>query len=147
NNPVVFFSKTYFTAGLKSIAKTVIKGLNGNEDAENRVMSLQTGFGGGKTHTLISLFHLCKWGKNSIKSNYVSELLNYTGAPEFDSANIAVFTNTTNDAANGRTTKDGIFIQTIWGELAYQLGGAAAYELVKKNDEQLIAPAGIFKKV
>jgi hypothetical protein len=147
NNPVVFFSKTFFTAGLKSIAKTVIKGLNGKEDAENRVISLQTGFGGGKTHTLISLYHICKWGKQSIKSTYVADLLKYTGSPEFETANIAVFTNTTNDAANGRTTKEGFLIQTIWGELAYQLGGVAAYDIIKKNDEQLIAPAGLFKKV
>ena len=147
NNPVVFFSKTFFTAGLKSIAKTVIKGLNGQEDAENRVMSLQTGFGGGKTHTLISLFHICKWGRQSMNSAYVSELLKYTGVPEFESANIAVFTNKTNDVANGRLTGDGILINTLWGELAYQLGGAEAYEIVRKNDEQLISPAGIFKKV
>lgn len=147
SNPVMFFSKTYFTAGLKSIAKTVIKGLNGNEDAENRVISLQTGFGGGKTHTLISLYHICKWGRNSVSSRYVEDLLAYTGIPEFDSAHIAVFTNATNDVANGRITSDGIHIQTIWGELAYQLGGADAYEIVRKNDEQLVAPAGLFKKV
>lgn len=147
NNAGVFFSKTYFTAGLKSIAKTVIKGLNGKEDAENRVISLQTGFGGGKTHTLISLFHLCKAGTKGAQSAYVRELIDYTGLPEFETANIAVFTNTTNDPANGRTTADGIIIQTIWGEIAYQLGGAAAYDLVRKNDEQQIAPAGIFKKV
>jgi hypothetical protein len=147
NNPVVFFSKTYFTAGLKNIAKTVIKGLNGKEDAENRVISLQTGFGGGKTHTLISLYHLCKWGKNAANSADTQELIRYTGAPEFDTSNIAVFTNTTNDPANGRITSDGIHIHTIWGELAYQLGGIDAYELLRKNDEQLIAPAGIFKKV
>lgn len=147
NNPGVFFSKTYFTAGLKSIAKTVIKGLNGKEDAENRVMSLQTNFGGGKTHSLISLFHICKAGKKAVQFGALKELLGYTGVPEFDSAHIAVFTNTTNDAANGRTTPDGIFIQTIWGELAYQLGGTKGYQLVKKNDEQLIAPAGIFKQV
>lgn len=147
SNPGVFFSKTYFTAGLKNVAKTVLKGLNGKEDAENRVISLQTGFGGGKTHTLISLYHLSKWGKNAIKSNYTKDLLTYTGNPEFDSANIAVFTNTTNDPANGRQTEDGVHIQTIWGELAYQLGGKAAYELVRNNDEQLIAPAGIFKQV
>ncbi len=65
SNPGVFFSKTFFTAGLKNVAKTVLKGLNGKEDAENRVISLQTGFGGGKTHTLISLYHLSKWGKNA----------------------------------------------------------------------------------
>ncbi|MEP0714232.1 MAG: DUF499 domain-containing protein [Algoriphagus sp.] len=147
SNPGVFFSKTFFTAGLKNVAKTVLKGLNGKEDAENRVISLQTGFGGGKTHTLISLYHLSKWGKNAINSNYTKELLSYTGAPEFDSANIAVFTNTTNDAANGRLAEEGIHIQTIWGELAYQLGGKAAYEIIRKNDEGLIAPAGLFKQV
>lgn len=147
NNPVVFFSKTYFTAGLKNVARTVLRGLNGKEDAENRVISLQTGFGGGKTHTLISLYHICKWGKQATKSQYAQELLSHTGDPEFETAKIGVFTNTTNDPANGRTTPDGITIQTIWGELAYQLGGKDAYEIVRKNDEQLISPAGLFKKV
>jgi Protein of unknown function (DUF499)/Swt1-like HEPN len=147
NNPTVFFSKTFFTAGLKNVAKTVISGLNGVEDAENRVISLQTGFGGGKTHTLISLYHICKGGKNVANSADTKELFAYTGVPNFDTANIAVFTNTTTDAATGRTTADGIHIQTIWGELAYQLGGAKAYDIVRKNDEQLIAPAGLFKKV
>ena len=146
-DPNTFFSKTYFTAGLKSVAKTVIKGLNGNEEAENRVISLQTGFGGGKTHTLISIYHYCKWGKNAANSPHTKELIEYTGVPKFDNAKIAVFTNTTNDVANGRMTDDGILIQTIWGEIAYQLGGKDGYEIVRKNDEQLIAPAGIFKKV
>lgn len=146
-DPNTFFSKTYFTAGLKSVAKTVIKGLNGNEDAENRVISLQTGFGGGKTHTLISIYHLCNWGKNASNSPFTKDLLSYTGNPEFEKANIAVFTNTTNDVANGRMTEDGILIQTVWGEIAYQLGGKEGYEIVRKNDEQLIAPAGIFRKV
>lgn len=147
SNPAVFFSKTYFTAGLKNVARTVIKGLNGNEDAENRVISLQTGFGGGKTHTLISLFHLCSWGRNATQSAFTADLLAYTGIPDFEKASIAVFTNTTNDPANGRVTHEGLHIQTIWGELAYQLGGQSAYDIVRKNDEQLIAPGGLFKKV
>ena len=147
SNPGMFFSKTFFTAGLRNVAKTVLKGLNGNEDADNRVISLQTGFGGGKTHTLISLYHLAKWGKNAIHSGYTRDLLSFTGDPEFESAQIAVFTNTTNDPANGRKTLEGITIQTIWGELAYQLGGREAYEIVRKNDEGLIAPAGRFRQV
>lgn len=146
-NPVVFFSKTYFTVGLKNLARTVIKGLNGNEDAENRVISLQTGFGGGKTHSLISLYHLCKWGRKANQSDHVSALLEYSGQPGFETTSIAVFTNRTNDPANGRMTHDGVHIQTIWGELAYQLGGKTAYEIVRKNDEQLIAPAGLFHKI
>jgi len=145
-DPNSFFSKTYFTAGLKSVAKTVIKGLNGNEDAENRVISLQTGFGGGKTHTLISIYHLCNLGKKTADSSFTKELLDYTGVPEFDKANIAVFTNTTNDPAQGRNVGD-FTIRTIWGEIAYQIGGVDAYNIVKENDEKLSAPKGIFKKV
>lgn len=145
-SPEMFFQKTYFTAGLKNIAKRVVQGLNGGQDADNRVISLQTGFGGGKTHTLISLFHLAKWGKKATNSEYTKELLQTTGEPKFDTAHIAVFTNTTNDPAQGRKV-DGITIKTLWGELAYQLGGAAAYELVRVNDEKQIAPKGLFKKV
>jgi Protein of unknown function (DUF499) len=146
NSPDMFFQKTFFTTGLKNIAKRVILGLNGGQDADNRVISLQTGFGGGKTHTLISLFHLAKWGKKAIKSEYTKELLATTGEPKFDTANIAVFTNTTNDPAQGRKV-DGLTIKTIWGEIAYQLGGKAAYEIIRVNDEKQIAPKGLFKAV
>ncbi len=146
NSPEMFFSKTYFTAGLKNIARRMVQGLNGGQDADNRVISLQTGFGGGKTHTLISLYHLAKWGKKATQSEHTNELLATTGEPKFDSAHIAVFTNTTNDPAQGRNV-DGINIKTIWGELAYQLGGKSAYEIVRVNDEKLIAPKGLFKKV
>src|SRR5687768_3128493 len=82
-SPEIFFQKTYLTDGLKNIAKRVVLGLNGRQDSENRVISLQTGFGGGKTHTLISLFHLARWGKKAIKSEYTKELLAATGEPKF----------------------------------------------------------------
>lgn len=147
NNPVMFFTKTYFTSGIKSIAKTVINGLNGLEEADNRVISLQTGFGGGKTHALISLYHICKSGKNVEKITAAQPLLAYTGLPKFEKANISVFTNTTNDPANGRTVENGIHIRTLWGELAYQLGGKKGYEIIRNNDEQRIAPGGTFKQV
>ncbi len=145
-SPEMFFQKTFFTAALKNIAKRVVHGLNGGQDADNRVISLQTGFGGGKTHTLISLYHLAKWGKTATKSENTKELIAFTGAPKFDTAHIAVFTNTTNDPAQGRKV-NGITIQTIWGELAYQLGGKEAYEIIRVNDEKRIAPKGLFKKV
>src|SRR5690606_4044102 len=56
-------------------------------------------------------------------------------------------TNTTNDPANRRQVADDLTINTIWGDIAYQLGGRECYEIVRKNDEQLIAPGGVFKKV
>ena len=144
---VTFFDKTYFTLGLKTVARRVIKGLNGEEDAENRVISLQTGFGGGKTHTLISLYHLAAWGKNVQQSAAAQNLLKFTGIPNFEKANIAVFTNTTNDPTQGRPTEFGLTIRTLWGELAFQLGGPQAYEMIRANDENRTAPKGLFKKV
>lgn len=145
-NASLFFSKTFFTQGLRTVARRVIKGLNGEEDAENRVISLQTGFGGGKTHILISLFHLAKSGRKA-SDTLIKDLFASTALPAFDQANIAVFTNTTNDPTQGRTTSAGIRIRTMWGELAYQLGGKDAYEIIRANDESRTAPAGLFKKV
>jgi len=145
-NPVVFFSKTYFTEGLKTVAKRMISGLNGGEEAENRVISLQTGFGGGKTHTLISLYHLAKAGKDKINSGIIEELYHRIGYPKFEQANVAVFTNTTNDPVQGRQI-EGLHLHTLWGELAWQLGGKEAYEIIKENDQQKTAPKGLFIKV
>lgn len=149
-NASLFFEKTFPTQGLRAVARRVIKGLNGEEDSENRVISLQTGFGGGKTHILISLYHLAKTGSKGIASNLIKDLLESTAIPKFESANVAVFTNTTNDPAQGRTATDGTHIRTIWGELAYQLGGTKSketYELIRANDETRTSPAGTFKKV
>lgn len=146
-NPSVFFSKTYFTAGLKNVAKRVIKGLNGDEDSENRVISLQTGFGGGKTHTLITLYHIAKTGKRIGNLVNTQGLFDYIGIPDFESASIAIFTNSTNDPTQGRKVNEGFNIRTIWGELAYQLAGQEGYEVIRPNDENRTAPKGLFKEV
>ena len=62
-DPKLFFAKTYVTDGLRDISNRVVQALNG-EESENRVISLQTGFGGGKTHSLISLYHIAKSGSS-----------------------------------------------------------------------------------
>ncbi len=141
NNQSMFFDKTFFTEGLTNISNRVVKGLNGNEDGENRVISLQTGFGGGKTHTLISLYHLAKAGKDISANAKVNEKLSVK--PKYEKVNIAVFTNKTNDPTQGREI-DGLHIKTIWGELAYQLGGKKLYEKIRPNDEARTAPKGLF---
>ncbi|WP_375446101.1 DUF499 domain-containing protein [uncultured Fibrella sp.] len=146
-NALLFFEKTYPTAGLRTVAGRVINGLNGGQSADNRVISLQTGFGGGKTHTLISLYHLAKMGNKAATYQATQALLEKLSVPTFESANIAVFTNTTNDPTQGRKVESDITLHTIWGELAYQLGGRAGYELIRENDEKRVAPKGLFKQV
>lgn len=147
SNPTMFFEKTYVTAGLRDIANRVIRALNG-EESENRVVSLQTGFGGGKTHTLISLFHIANAGRSLLNSAYTANLLQEGVTPNFDNAKVAVFTNNTTDVVQGRTTDEGITIYTLWGELAYQLGGVEGYNKVRANDENRTAPtSSIFKPI
>lgn len=146
-NAALFFDKTFPTAGLRTVAQRVIRGLNGGQEAENRVMSLQTGFGGGKTHTLIALYHLARMGKRALGFESSRAFLAQIVEPTFDRAAIAVFTNTTNDPTQGRITDDGLTIRTLWGEIAYQLGGRAAYELIRLNDESRSAPKGRFREI
>jgi hypothetical protein len=147
SNPTMFFEKTFITVGLRDIANRVVRALNG-EETENRVVSLQTGFGGGKTHTLISLYHIAKAGRSLLNSAYTGNILQEGVVPNFDNANVAVFTNNTTDVTQGRITLEGITIYTLWGELAYQLGGMNAYNKIRANDESRTAPtSSIFKPI
>jgi len=64
-NPEIFFEKTYLTQGIKNlldVAKKRLKGLGGDP-----IIQLQTPFGGGKTHSLIALYHKSKeWKANVV---------------------------------------------------------------------------------
>jgi len=57
-DPDLFFKKTYMTNGLRNILEVARKRLSGN--IGDSVIQLQTPFGGGKTHTLIALYHKAK---------------------------------------------------------------------------------------
>jgi len=63
-SPEVFFRKTYLTVGMKNLLDVVKKRLDGR--GGNPVIQLQTPFGGGKTHSLIALFHKAKEWKANI---------------------------------------------------------------------------------
>src|SRR3972149_5552278 len=54
----LFFKKTFMTKGLENLLKLVEKRVNGR--GGDSVIQLQTPFGGGKTHSLIALFHKAK---------------------------------------------------------------------------------------
>ena len=147
-NPGLFFEKTYPTAALKALIQRVAEGLSGG-DSENRVISLQTGFGGGKTHSLISLYHVSRMPASARKQSSVSSFLVTPDGkfPDFEQAKVAVFTNTTNDPTQGRTTDDGVHIHTLWGEISYQLGGISLYEKIRENDISRVSPKGLFKGI
>lgn len=60
-----FFKKTYLTYNLKAILDSVKARLDGKGGGHFR--SITTPFGGGKTHTLIALYHKCvQWGTKPV---------------------------------------------------------------------------------
>ncbi len=60
---------------------------------------------------------------------------------------VAVFSNQTCDATQGRRTPEGVTTRTLWGELALQLGGVELYKLIEANDQQRAVPQGLFVEV
>ncbi len=115
-----FFQKTYLTKGLKNLVENVLSRLSGGKG--DPVIQLQTPFGGGKTHALLSLYHIIKHRKDIEHLPSISEL------PKAKNAKVAVFVGTHADAVSGKTP---------WGEVAEQLG---KYEIIKEHDKKRIAP-------
>ena len=54
-DPTQFFQKTYQTDGIKNLLSIIERRLNGR--GGDPVIQIQTPFGGGKTHTLIAMYH------------------------------------------------------------------------------------------
>ena len=55
--PVQFFARTYLTEGLRDLIDRAVRRLAGDQNA-SPVINLQTNFGGGKTHSMLALWHL-----------------------------------------------------------------------------------------
>ena len=55
-DPRAFFARTYLTDGLRTLLVGAVRRLSGQ--GGDPVIELQTNFGGGKTHSLIALYHL-----------------------------------------------------------------------------------------
>lgn len=123
----VFFNKTYLTAGLGNLLKDILMRVSGKSTADS-VIQLQTPFGGGKTHTLVALYHLFK-NREKIKNlDVVKNLLKECELKEIPKVNIIVFVGIQEDVLAKRTP---------WGEIAYQLG---EYDLIAEHDKKKIAP-------
>jgi predicted AAA+ superfamily ATPase len=100
------------------------------------VFRLDTSFGGGKTHGLIALVHTAG-GMKGVSN--ISEFLDPALVPT-RTVCVAAFDGEIADPANGRPMGEGIRAHTPWGEIAYQLARNAGYEIVRRSDEQRIAP-------
>ncbi len=135
--PLEFFRRTYLTEGLLALLVTGIKRLTAQ--GGDPVVQLQTSFGGGKTHSMLALYHL-SGGKIRLSDfpggERIAGQIDHADLPE---ANIAVLVGTALDPAKPRAYPDAT-VRTLWGELAYQLGGAPGYQLVAQADEKGVSP-------
>lgn len=134
-DPNIFFSHTYVTDGLKTLANEALGRLTGVTPTSSPVIRLETSFGGGKTHNLIALYHLARGNVSPalVKGWLEPNLLPATPV------NMACIVGSDMDPSNGMKHHD-VTTFTIWGELAYQLGGLEAYEKVKNSDIDKISP-------
>ena len=130
-----FFGASYLTSGLRSLLKDVFGRLTGAQG--NRVLKLLTPFGGGKSHTLAALLH----GARSRTA--LDALPEAAGLPRPEGVRVAVVDGQFFDATNGkRVPKEDFTARTIWGWIAWALGGREGYDIVRKQDEARVAPGG-----
>lgn len=138
-DPALFFQRTFITEGMRLLLDSVVKRLAGK--GGDPVIQLQTAFGGGKTHTLLAVYHLAKGKLPASHLQGISPILNAAGILELPKANIAVLDGVDLlDLASKPRQRGNLTVKTIWGELAWQLGGEEGFAMVKEADENGTAP-------
>ena len=117
-DPAQFFSRTCFTRALREHSGMVLRRLAGDTANTAPVLTLVTQFGGGKTHTLTSLYHIANAGSKAFDLPGVGDLLREAGLTQMRSARVGVFVGNAWDPADGR--------ETPWIDLARQIALADA---------------------
>ncbi len=145
-DPGEFFRRTYLTEGLiRLLSQAWARLASAGGDP---VVELQTNFGGGKTHSMLALYHLFG-GQISPQDvpgleSLVPERLK-GGNIDLPVASRAVLVGTQLSPAEIRTKPDGTEIYTLWGEMAWQIGNAGgkaaeAYAIVAEEDRFGVSP-------
>ncbi|HEY8952609.1 MAG TPA: Swt1 family HEPN domain-containing protein, partial [Candidatus Dormibacteraeota bacterium] len=158
-NPVEFFRRTYLTESLRGLLVGAARRLSGQ--GGDPVVQLQTNFGGGKTHSMLALYHLFggptgdssldaqndKGGdQNDRGGEYaralpgVDVVLSEAGVKSLPAAKRVVLVGTKISPGDPVTKPDGTVVRTLWGELAWQLGGKQAFARVANDDERATNP-------
>lgn len=139
-DPTEFFRRTFPTEGIRRLARLALERLSGK--GGEPVIELQTSFGGGKTHSLLVLYHLFGGSVQGHDAEAVQTFLDEAGLQEPPKARRAVAVGTKLDPAQPWTKPDGIEIRTLWGEIAWQLGGREGYEMIAESDRKAVSPGG-----
>lgn len=143
-DPVEFFARTYLTEGINGLLVESLQRLTGR--GGEPVIQLKTAFGGGKTHSMLALYHLVKGEITIDQVPMLKPILDKVGIDKLPKANIAVLVGTSLNPSTKRNPPNlpKYMVNTIWGEMAYQLVIAAGkpdlYAIVSDADRRGISP-------
>ncbi|MDH2902311.1 MAG: DUF499 domain-containing protein [archaeon] len=136
-DPIEFFKRTYLTAGMTRLLAVALQRVSG--EAIQPVIKVQTAFGGGKTHSMMAIYHLLN-GKAVVNQlEGIQGILTNAGTKKLPKASFAILVGSDLDPSKGKSygkTK----VNTLWGQIAYQIGGSDAYEIVRTSDEKGVSP-------
>lgn len=135
-DPKAFFERTYLTRGLSDLLEGALQRLSGA--GGEPVIELQTNFGGGKTHSMLALYHLVASSDPGQLAG-LDPVLKAAGVEELPSIRRVVLVGTVLSPGIPRTY-DGTEVRTLWGELAWQLGGAEAFAVLAEADAAGVSP-------
>ena len=143
-DPVEFFRRTYLTESLKGLLVGAIRRVAGR--GGDPVVQLQTNFGGGKTHSMLALYHLFS-GTAPGDLAGIDTVLQEAQATELGTARRVVLVGNKISPGNPVTKEDGTVVRTLWGELAWQLGGKKAFARIAADDERATNPGDALREL
>ena len=133
----MLFRSTFITEGMRLLLIQVAQRLSGK--GGEPVIQLQTAFGGGKTHTMLAVYHLASRSCSLDDMAGIPTLIEQAGLMDVPKSRVAVLDGTAH--APGQPWKHGSqMIKTLWGELAWQLGGAEGFALLQESDATGTSP-------
>src|SRR5260221_7062285 len=135
--PRDFFQRTFLTNGLKRLLIGALQRLDGS--GGDPIVDLQTNFGGGKTHSLLALYHLFS-GVPVTDMVGIEPVLHEADIARPPQAKRAVLVGYELSPGLPRPKTDGCIVNTLWGELAWQLLGREGFALVAEADRRGVSP-------
>lgn len=143
-NPVEFFRRTYLTESLKGMLVGAVRRLTGH--GGDPVVQLQTNFGGGKTHSMLALYHLFS-GISPTELVGIDIVMQLAENSILPTVRRVVLVGNKISPGNPSTKPDGTVVRTLWGELAWQLGGKQAYAKIQADDEMATSPGDVLREL
>ena len=143
-NPIEFFRRTFLTESLKNILVGGVRRLN--SQGGDPVVQLQTNFGGGKTHSMLALYHLFS-GISPTELSGIDAVMHEAEAASVPTAHRVVLVGNKISPGNPSIKPDGTVVHTLWGELAWQLGGKTAYARIQADDEKATSPGDALREL